>query len=64
LPPIAGLRHVLPCSKDFSWVFIATTSTSNTVLAWFSLCIVILTMIGTDFYRGYNKITEFRLLCA
>jgi hypothetical protein len=23
LPPIAGLQHVLPCRKDFSWVFIA-----------------------------------------
>ncbi len=33
-PQLLGLRHALPCRKDFSWVFIATTSTSNTVLAY------------------------------
>jgi hypothetical protein len=33
-PQLLGLRHALPCRKDFLWVFIATTSTSNTVLAY------------------------------
>ncbi len=33
-PQLLGLRHPLPCCKDFWWVFIGTTSTSNTVLAY------------------------------
>ena len=33
-PQWLGLRHSLPCCKDFSWVFIATTSTWNMVLAY------------------------------
>jgi hypothetical protein len=33
-PELLGLGHALPCRKDFLWVVIATTSTSNTVLAY------------------------------